>query len=60
LELLIKINPRNDKIFENFTTFVKSIEEFKWEKPNFLFAKYIDMLERNLPAHSSEKTDVDV
>jgi hypothetical protein len=38
LELLIKIEPRNDKIFDKFSTFVKSLGELKWEKPNFLFA----------------------
>ena len=38
LELLIKIEPRNEKIFESFANFVKSQNEEKWEKPNFLFA----------------------
>jgi hypothetical protein len=47
LELLIKIEPRNEKIFDNFAAFVKQLGELKWEKPNFLFAQYVDMLERN-------------
>jgi hypothetical protein len=57
LELQIKIDPRNDKIFENFTQFVKSIEAQKldWEKAHFLFAQYIDLLERNLITDSSIK-----
>lgn len=57
LELLIKIDPRNEKIFENFTDFVKKIEQQKldWEKPNFLFAQYIDTLERNLLTETNGK-----
>ena len=53
LQLLIRLDPRNAQIFDKFTNFVKSIDEIKetkWEKPYFLFAQYIDLLERNLPA----------
>lgn len=41
-ELLIKVEPRNDKILEEFTKFVKQVEEVSWEKPCFKFAQYID------------------
>ena len=62
LELLIKLDPRNAQIFDKFTNFVKSIDELKdtkWEKPYFLFAQYIDLLERNLtpPTFSASRAD---
>jgi hypothetical protein len=58
LELLIKIEPRNEKIFENFSNFVKALGDLKWEKPNFLFAQYVDMLERNnINQPSTESSD---
>ncbi len=48
-ELLIRVEPRNEKILEEFTKFVKTIEDVAWEKPCFKFAQYIDQLERNIP-----------
>jgi len=46
-ELQIKIDPRNPAIFEKFSEFVKKISQEKWEKPNFKFALYLDMLDQN-------------
>ena len=49
LQLLIKIDPNNEEIFEKFDQFIKSIEtqKLEWEKAHFIFAQYLDLLERN-------------
>ena len=38
---------------------MKEIEHLKlaWEKPNFLFAQYIDLLERNLLTQTKESNE---
>ena len=41
----IKIDPRNPNILDKFSEFVKGIAKESWEKPNFMFAQYLDMLD---------------
>ena len=45
IELQIKIDPRNPSILEKFSEYVKMKKNEKWEKPNFKFAQYLDMLD---------------
>ena len=45
IELQIKIDPRNPSILEKFNEYVKAKRNDKWEKPNFKFAQYLDMLD---------------
>ena len=45
IELQIKLSPRNPAIRESFYQFVQSIKDDKWEKPNFRFAQYLDMVD---------------
>lgn len=45
IELQIKIDPRNPSILEKFNEYVKAKRNDRWEKPNFKFAQYLDMLD---------------
>ena len=45
IELQIKIDPRNPNILDKFSEYVKIKKNEKWEKPNFKFAQYLDMLD---------------
>ncbi len=38
IDLQIKIDPRNEEIFDKFSDFVKKLADTPWEKPNFKFA----------------------
>ena len=55
IELQIKIDPRNPSILEKFNDYVKAKRNDKWEKPNFKFAQYLDMLDQKQNNLTPEK-----
>ena len=55
IELQIKIDPRNPSILEKFNEYVKAKRNDKWEKPNFKFAQYLDMLDQKTNNLTPEK-----
>ena len=55
IELQIKIDPRNPSILEKFNEYVKAKRNDRWEKPNFKFAQYLDMLDQKTNNLTPEK-----
>ena len=55
IELQIKIDPRNPSILEKFNEYVKAKRNDRWEKPNFRFAQYLDMLDQKTNNLTPEK-----
>ena len=45
IELQIKIDQRNPQILPEFSKFDKGLGKTTWEKPQFKFAEYLDMLD---------------
>ena len=55
IELQIKIDPRNPSILDKFNEYVKAKRNDRWEKPNFKFAQYLDMLDQKTNNLTPEK-----
>ena len=59
IELQIKIDPRNPSILDKFNEYIKAKKNDRWEKPNFKFAQYLDMLDQKTNNLTPDKLQPD-